>query len=41
MTPDEQDPVLGLMVSPGQGPTRTIDEVLAHFPAHTPDGSSW
>ena len=31
MTPDEQDLVLGLVVSPGQGPTRTIDEVLAHF----------
>ena len=31
LTPDEQDLVLGLVVSPGQGPTRTIDEVLAHF----------
>ncbi|MFJ3901121.1 HEAT repeat domain-containing protein [Streptomyces sp. NPDC090025] len=31
MTPDEQDLILGLVVAPGQPPTRTLDEVLAHF----------
>ncbi|MFD9969413.1 HEAT repeat domain-containing protein [Streptomyces sp. NPDC059011] len=31
MTPEEQDLVLGLVVAPGQGPTRTLDEVLTHF----------
>ncbi|WP_432030504.1 HEAT repeat domain-containing protein [Streptomyces sp. 1222.5] len=31
MTPEEQDLVLGLVVAPGSPPTRTIDEVLAHF----------
>ncbi|MEW1914381.1 HEAT repeat domain-containing protein [Kitasatospora sp. NPDC085895] len=31
MTPDEQDLVLGLAIAPGEGPTRTLDEVLVHF----------
>ncbi|MFJ3812160.1 HEAT repeat domain-containing protein [Streptomyces sp. NPDC090073] len=31
MTSEEQDLVLGLVVAPGSPPTRTIDEVLAHF----------
>ncbi|MFB6878875.1 HEAT repeat domain-containing protein [Streptomyces sp. NPDC056323] len=31
MTPEEQDLVRGLAVGLGEGPTRTIDEVLAHF----------
>jgi hypothetical protein len=31
MTPEEQDLVLGLVVSPGQGQTRSLDEVLTHF----------
>ncbi|MEU8679479.1 hypothetical protein [Streptomyces sp. NPDC048560] len=31
MTPDERDLVMGLGVAPCSPPTRTIDEVLAHF----------
>ncbi|MFE2103486.1 hypothetical protein [Streptomyces sp. NPDC059468] len=31
MTPEEQDLVMGLAVGLGEGPTRTLDEVLAHF----------
>ncbi|MGX1548537.1 HEAT repeat domain-containing protein [Streptomyces adustus] len=31
MTPEEQDLVMGLAVAPSSPPTRTIDEVLAHF----------
>ncbi|MEU5894314.1 HEAT repeat domain-containing protein [Streptomyces sp. NPDC047461] len=31
MTPEEQDLVMGLAVAPCSPPTRTIDEVLAHF----------
>ncbi|MER7519910.1 HEAT repeat domain-containing protein [Streptomyces sp. NPDC126499] len=31
MTPEEQDLVMGLVFVPGQGRTRTLDEVLAHF----------
>ncbi|MFE1879645.1 HEAT repeat domain-containing protein [Streptomyces diastatochromogenes] len=31
MTPEEQDLVTGLAVGLGEGPTRTLDEVLAHF----------
>ncbi|MFF9869542.1 hypothetical protein ACF1G0_29770 [Streptomyces sp. NPDC013953] len=31
ITPDEQDLVLGLVVAPGQGPTRVLDEVLTRF----------
>ncbi|MFF8868333.1 HEAT repeat domain-containing protein [Streptomyces sp. NPDC015139] len=31
MTSEEQDLILGLVVAPGSPPTRTIDEVLAHF----------
>ncbi|MCX4509219.1 HEAT repeat domain-containing protein [Streptomyces sp. NPDC058423] len=31
MTPEEQDLVMGLVLVPGKGRTRTLDEVLAHF----------
>ncbi|WP_171053101.1 HEAT repeat domain-containing protein [Streptomyces marianii] len=31
MTPEEQELVMGLAVGLGDGPTRTLDEVLAHF----------
>ncbi|MFC8920780.1 hypothetical protein ACFT5C_34125 [Streptomyces sp. NPDC057116] len=31
MTPEEQDLIMGLGIAPGEPPTRTIDEVLAHF----------
>ncbi|MFE1951945.1 HEAT repeat domain-containing protein [Streptomyces sp. NPDC059524] len=31
MSPEEQDLVMGLVFAPGSPPTRTIDEVLAHF----------
>ncbi|MER7515665.1 HEAT repeat domain-containing protein [Streptomyces sp. NPDC126499] len=38
MTPEEQDLVTGLVIAPGEGATRTLDEVLAHF--GEPDGSA-
>jgi HEAT repeat protein len=31
MTPEEQDLVMGLVLVPGRGRARTLDEVLAHF----------
>ncbi|MEU3820305.1 HEAT repeat domain-containing protein [Streptomyces sp. NPDC030392] len=31
MTPEEQELIMGLVIAPGSPPTRTIDEVLAHF----------
>ncbi|MEV7281104.1 HEAT repeat domain-containing protein [Streptomyces sp. NPDC093111] len=31
MTPEEQDLIMDLAVGLGDGPTRTLDEVLAHF----------
>ncbi|MGW4778464.1 HEAT repeat domain-containing protein [Streptomyces filamentosus] len=31
MTPEEQELIMGLAVGLGDGPTRTLDEVLAHF----------
>lgn len=31
MTPEEQELIMGLAVGLGEGPTRTLDEVLAHF----------
>ncbi|KOV71850.1 hypothetical protein ADL00_06980 [Streptomyces sp. AS58] len=31
MTPEERDLVMDLAVGLGEGPTRTLDEVLAHF----------
>lgn len=31
MTPEEQDLVMDLAVGSGEGPRRTLDEVLAHF----------